>query len=508
MMELHILLWLPLFSAIIAYLAGRFGSPSYSKFIAVAVTLIETILAFIIWFRVDNLTDPFSTDDAMTWFKIGDLEITYHIGIDALSLPLLLLSMVVFLASVFSSFYIKEKEEVYYSLFLFLITGLVGTFIALDLFLFYIFWEIVLVPMFFMIAIWGGENRYYAAFKFFIYTHLASLVMLIGFILMYVYGADPETGVRTFNMIQLKANFAAGAATNPQIMLIFFLVFVGFVTKFPQVPVHTWLPDAHVQAPSPGSAILAGLLLKMGGYGLMRVGFWLFMDTDFFTTEEGVMARYVLLWVAVISMFYPALIALRQNDLKRMIAYSSITHMGVVLLGLAAYNEIGFMGALFMMIAHGVISPALFLLAGVIEHNTKSHTRDIDKVGGLGHKMPFATALFVFMGFASLGLPGLAGFVAEFLAFAAIFSSDLFDSIWGMILAYIAVLSIIITAGYYLWAMQRILFGKPTDELENTKPAKWWETAPVFFLGIFTLLLGVFPFIILDAVQEWAVVLF
>lgn len=497
MIELNILLWLPIIMAPVAYVAGRLGGPSLSKYIAVGVTIVELVLAFIIWATVGDLTDPFDANDAFVWFSMGDIEFTYHIGVDALSMPLLLLSMVVFIASIISSFYIKEKEEIYYALFLFLMTGLVGTFVALDLFLFYIFWEIVLVPMFFMIAIWGGDNKYYASFKFFIYTHLASLVMLIGFILIYVNGGN------NFNMIELKAYFAANPVENETIMLLFFLVFIGFVTKFPQVPVHTWLPDAHVQAPSPGSSILAGLLLKMGGYGLMRVGFWLFMDTGFFTSDLGVTTRYIILWIAVISMFYPAFIALQQQDLKRMIAYSSISHMGTVLLGLAAFEQIGFMGALFMMVAHGVISPGLFLLSGVIEHNTKSHTRDIDKVGGLGHKMPFTTALFVFMGFASAGLPGLAGFVAEFLAFSAIFSSDLMDSIWGWILATVAVLSIIITAGYYLWAMQRVLFGPPTDELDETEPAKWWESLPVFFLAFFTLVLGVVPFVILNSFEDW-----
>ncbi len=504
---LNFVLWFPIVMAIPTYLVGKLIKTEYSKWFAVGTVSITTILTFFLWIQdfigtsVSYSSNGFLYETRFDWFSSGSLTITYHIGVDGLSMPLLLLSQVVFLVSAFSSFFIHDQEELYYGLYLFLLTGLVGTFVALDLFLFYIFWEIVLVPMFFIIAIWGGSNKYYASMKFFIYTHLASLVMLIGLILMF------QAGNNTFNMVDLKANIAQNVAqlkiSMSTINIIFWLVFIGFIVKFPQVPFHTWLPDAHVQAPSPGSSILAGLLLKMGGYGLIRIGFWMLHDTGYFTSDFGINARILMGIVAAISMIYPAFIALRQIDMKKMIAYSSISHMGIVLLGLAAFNPAGLNAAMFMMVAHGVISPGLFLLAGIVEHNTKSHTRDMDRVSGLTEKMPFTSALFVALGFASAGLPGFAGFVAEFLGFTSAFNSPIFQDeyIWIPI---VAVLSVIVTAGYYLWAMRRVLFNKPSDEIGNTSEAKWWESGPVFVLAISALVLGLMPALIQRVMDEWA----
>ena len=503
---LNFILWFPIIMAVVTYLVGKMVNEGWAKWFAVGTVSITTILTFFLWIQdfvgtSTSYASGFLYETRGDWFKSGAVTITYHIGVDGLSMPLLLLTQVVFLVSAISSFYIHEREPLYYGLYLFLLTGLEGTFVALDLFLFYIFWEIVLVPMFFIIAIWGGANKYYASMKFFIYTHLASLIMLIGLIMMF------QNGNRTFNMVDLRANLATnvynGSVSMETINLIFWLVFIGFIVKFPQVPFHTWLPDAHVQAPSPGSSILAGLLLKMGGYGLIRVGFWLIADTGYFTNDFGKSARVFMGAMAAISMIYPAFIALRQIDLKKMIAYSSISHMGIVLLGLAAFNTEGFNAAIFMMVAHGIISPGLFLLAGIIEHNTKSHTRDMDKVSGLTFKMPFAAALFVFLGFGSAGLPGLAGFVAEFLGFTSAFNSDVFQgaNLW---IPVTAVLSVIVTAGYYLWAMRRVLFNTPSEEIENATFAKWWETGPVFVLAIVTLVLGVVPAVIQKVMDEWA----
>jgi NADH-quinone oxidoreductase subunit M len=490
-----------------------------TKWVTTGIVGLTTLYSIILW--IDNFTDykdrqtenGFLLHFKKTW--VADANINLSMGVDGLSMPLLILTQVVFLVSVVSSFYIKEQEGTYYAMVLVLLTGVTGTFVALDLFLFYIFWELVLVPMFFLIHMWGGPNRKYSAMKFFIYTHLASLVMLIGLFFLYIEGGS-TTGGRTFYLPDLKdnitANVASGVLSFDRIQLIFWLVFIGFVVKFPQVPVHTWLPDAHVEAPSPGSAILAGLLLKMGGYGLIRVGFWTFSDAKdpvtgdkFFLSPQGEDVRIVMAIVGVISMAYPALVALRQDDLKRMIAYSSISHMGIVMLGLAAYNEEGFNAAMYMMIAHGVISPALFLLSGVIEHNTKSHTRLMSQVGGLGHKMPFATGLFVFMGFASAGLPGLAGFIAEFEAFVAMFADeDLLGSDKWIWIPVAAVISVIITAGYYLWAIQKVLFNEATDELEKTEPGRWWEIGPIFVLAVFTLVLGLLPDIVWWVLDEFS----
>ncbi len=490
--------------ALPTYLIGR-KNPNIAKWITVIIVSATTFFSIFLWITKFAYGDRTATVDGfLLHYKavwIQSFGISFAVGVDGLSMPLVVLTQVIFLVSVVSSFYLHDQEGTYYSLMLVLLSAVTGTFIALDIFLFYIAWELVLVPMFFLIHIWGGPNRKYAAIKFFIYTHLASLVMLIGLFLIYINGG------KSFYLPDLKANLVG--VDYKTLALIFWLVFIGFVTKFPQVPLHTWLPDAHVQAPSPGSAILAGLLLKMGGYGLMRIPFWLYSDTNtggvtFFESDYGKNIRVIIAIIGVISMVWSAFIALQQDDLKRMIAYSSIGHMGIVLLGLAAFNPLGFNAAMYMMLAHGIISPGLFLLSGIVEHNTKSHTRLISKVGGLAHKMPLIGGLFVFLAFASAGLPGLAGFIAEFSAFVSLFDTSLFGSGKWVFIPVIAVLSVIVVAGYYLWALERVIMNKPTEEIENTKPGKWYETIPVATLAVLSLIFGLLPGIVWYVLDEWS----
>ncbi len=498
---LSILLWLPLIASPLTYVLSK-NKIGWAKWSATFITFVEMVYSFALWMLYtskDRFGDKYVTGDGFVflektdWIVVGKIKIYYALGVDGLSLPLIALTTVVFFASMVSSFYIKEREPLYYSLMLLLEAGVMGTFIALDLFLFYIAWEVVLVPMFFIIAYWGGPRRKYSAFKFFIYTHLASLFMLIGIFILY------NEGGATFYMPQLKTQLSTYADVG-RLIFAFYLLAIGFITKFPQVPVHTWLPDAHVEAPSPGSSVLAGLLLKMGGYGLIRLGVWLLPSSVF--TDPSSHVRLVLALLGVISMAYTAFVALSQKDMKRLIAYSSIGHMGVVSLGVASYTSEGINAAIFMMIAHGVISPALFLISGVIQHN--AGTRDMTVLKGLGNKMPVTSTLMVFSGFASAGLPGLAGFVAEFLMFAGLFKSDMFgygDTYFWITV--VALLSIIVVAGYYLWMLQRVVFGQP-EGLEVEHDGHWYELMPLWFLAFFILFLGWFPFVVLKVTDEFA----
>ena len=365
---------------------------------------------------------------------------------------MIILTALVSAIGVLSSWTIQKQVKGYFILYNLLASAMMGCFVALDFFLFYVFWELMLLPMYFLIGIWGGPNREYAAIKFFLYTLFGSVFMLLVMIGLYFSVIDPVTGNHTFSLVAManQANYIKSAILGPDNAMwryiAFAVLFVGFAIKVPMFPFHTWLPDAHVEAPTPISVILAGVLLKLGTYGMMRINFPLF-------PEVFHASMYVIGIFGAINIIYGAFCALAQQDLKKMVAYSSISHMGYVLLGLAAGNSEGMVGALYQMFNHGTITAMLFLLVGVIYD--RAHTRQIDKFGGLASYMPVYAAIVTVAWFASLGLPGLSGFISEAFVFVGAFSS-----VTTRYIAMVSVLGIVFGAAYLLWSLQRMFLGK------------------------------------------------
>jgi NADH-quinone oxidoreductase subunit M len=386
----------------------------------------------------------------------------------------------------------------YMILLLLLMTGMMGTFVALDMFLFYVFWEVMLLPMYFLIGVWGGPRREYAAIKFFLYTLAGSVLMLLAIIAVYYRSlpavmADGTLSARhTFNLLELAAQGRAGQfATALPILgfafskIIFVAFFIGFAIKIPMFPFHTWLPDAHVEAPTPISVILAGILLKMGPYGILRFNYPLLPDA----TEWAANAIAVF---GVINIIYAAYVALAQRDFKKMVAYSSVSHMGFTLLGMAAMTPMAISGAVYNMFTHGIISPALFLIVGVIYD--RAHHRDMERFGGLAKELPEYSGLTGLAFFASLGLPGLAGFIPEFMVLAGSFPVYLTFTV-------ISATAVIITAAYYLWAMQRVFLGKLNPAYAGFPDVNWRERIMLYPLAAIMVFLGFYPQFILNAIN-------
>ena len=425
------------------------------------------------------------------WIPVAGVE--YHLAVDGISLPLLVLSaLLTFLATIYSFHHIESpgRPKAFLALVLLLQVGMAGTFVAFDLVLFFVFFELVLVPMYFLIGIWGGENRRYAAIKLFLYTLAGSVFMLVGFIAL-SFGA-PE---RTFDITALQAFGAEGAFSAGFQNLVFIAVFLGFAIKVPMWPFHTWLPDAHTEAPTVGSVLLAGILLKMGTYGFVRIALPVLPDASVtFAPVVGVLA--------VIAIIYGALACLAQRDLKRLIAYSSIGHMGFVMLGIATLTPAGINAALFGMIAHGVITGMLFFLSGSIKH--RFGTREIAELGGgMLESVPRMGWVLGFVAVASLGLPGLAGFWGEFLALVAAFNpaEPIVEAGWltlFRVLVVFGAIGTVLTAGYFLWMMQRVLMGRAPERWreqppEDIHPIEFGAWSPLLVL---TLALGPLPFLL------------
>ncbi|MFO0983211.1 MAG: NADH-quinone oxidoreductase subunit M [Planctomycetota bacterium] len=471
------------------------GKDLLVKQVAAAITFVPFALSCWLYYQFDRNVPGYQFEQKAVWIQM--FNINYHVGVDGISLPLIFLTGLLLFVAVFSSWHIDKGVRGFFSLLLLLQVGITGVFVALDFFLFYVFWEIMLLPMYFLIGIWGGPRREYAAIKFFLYTLVGSVLMLVALIGLYLTAGKVAGHERTFSLIELARLGQAGQLQAVGSALfgmdfrywVFLFLFIGFAIKIPVFPFHTWLPDAHVEAPTPISVILAGILLKLGGYGLMRLNMSIFPDVMWDATLRSPTAWGVGIAVlGMINVVYGAFVAMAQKDFKKLVAYSSVSHMGYVLLGLAAATSAGVNGAALQMFNHGTSSAMLFLLVGVVYD--RAHHREIEGFGGLATTMPVYTGLATLGIFASLGLPGLAGFVSE--AMCLIGSYQTFP-----VITVISTTGIIVTAAFFLWTLQRVFLG-PVNEKYRTMPDV--NPREVFCLvpfGVLCILLGIVPNLLL-----------
>ncbi len=440
------------------------------RLIATAVTGFMFLLSLKLLISFDQTSAQIQFQERTLW--IPQLNVYYHLGVDGISILMIFATGLLSFLACLASFGIKERVKEYFALYLLLETGMMGTFLSLDLFLFYIFWEVVLVPMYFLIGIWGGSRKEYAAIKFFLYTLAGSMFMLIGIVALY-FNSNPHT----FNILELSHNQFALRFQQ----ILFMAFFLGFAIKVPVFPFHTWLPDAHVEAPTPISVLLAGVLLKMGTYGFFRISYPLFPEAArWFGPFMGILA--------VIGIIYGGFVAFAQTDFKKMVAYSSVSHMGFVLLGLAVFTEAGIAGAMLQMFNHAMITGALFLLVGVLYD--RAHTRDLNSFGGIWAKMPVYGSILIFISLASLGLPGLAGFISEFMVLIGSYPVYRWMTIASCV-------GILLAAAYLLYMVQRVLLGKLNPKWASLPDITKAEIFTLVPLMILVLLIGVYPMVAL-----------
>lgn len=488
------LIWLPILGSAVIILIPRDKADTI-KFVAAVATGIQLLVAIVLWTKFDSSTVGFQFQEKVSW--ISSLNIHYSLGIDGLSLPMALLTALLSFLCIFVSWKIEKAVKGYFALFLLLDAGMMGVFLSLDFFLFYVFWEVMLLPMYFLIGMWGGSQREYAAIKFFLYTLAGSVLMLIAILALYF-----ACG-RTFDMIEIMAIAPTALAGKlwwgfESLKVIWILLFIAFAIKVPIFPFHTWLPLAHVEAPTAVSVILAGVLLKMGTYGLLRISYPMLPD-------GAVWFAGALAILAMINIIWGALCALAQTDLKKMVAYSSINHMGYVMLGMSAVvaagakngtnliaAEAGLNGAVLQMFNHGIITAMLFILVGVIYD--RAHHRNIDGFGGLGVRMPIYTGIVALAFFAGLGLPGLSGFIGEAMCLIGAF--PMYRAI-----VIVSVFGILLNAAYFLWAFQRIFLGKLNEKYADLPEINRREIFTLVPLIVLVILLGIYPTPILDVMK-------
>ncbi|HEY4217566.1 MAG TPA: NADH-quinone oxidoreductase subunit M [Gemmatimonadaceae bacterium] len=460
------------------------GTAAWPRLLALLTFAVEFVVSLGLWFSFDSTNSAWQAVVDFSW--IPSWGIRFTIGVDGIAVIMVLLTtLIMLLASIGSWTSIRARAHSYYALLLVLTTGMLGVFLALDLFLFYVMWEVMLIPMYFIIGIWGGERRIYASLKFFIYTMVGSMLMLAAIVYLGLASRSPVTNIPNFNYDYVLSN---AAITPHAAMWLFGAFFLAFAVKVPMFPFHTWLPDAHVEAPTAGSVVLASIMLKLGTFGFIRLAVPLFPSAAMNPT-----IRSIILVLAVIGIVYGALVSLVQPDFKKLVAYSSVSHLGFVMLGIFALTVQSVQGALLVMVNHGISTGALFLLIGMIYE--RRHTRLIEDYGGIARVVPMFAAILTIVTLSSIGVPGTNGFVGEFLVLIGSFRTE-------PILAVIATTVVIIAAAYLLWAIQRILFNsldKPVNE--HIADLNFRELAILTPLVACIIWLGVYPKPVLDRMQ-------
>ena len=496
---LTLLLVVPAVGAAVVHLVGR--NANVARLAGLGISLIPLALSVLLllgFFPSSGIElreeRPFGSDLSYRAYELApwlpQTSVSYAVGVDELSVPLVFLTALLTTLALAVNWEEKHRVRAFYALFLLLETTIIGVFVALDFFLFFLFWEVSLVPMYFIIAVWGGPRKRYAALKFFFYTFVASIPVLLGIFVFFFYGG-------TFNMVQLIELARSGSLVPSGAIqnLVFIALLAGFGTKLPTWPLHTWLPDAHVEAPTGGSVILAGVLLKLGGYAIIRVNVEML--------PQGTREMYWLTAaLGVISILYGAIVCLAQQDLKRLVAFSSVSHMGFVTLGVAAAavagptpgGILGLGGAIFQMFAHGLVSAALFIIAGSMGH--RAGTRNISDFGGIASVNPKGSTFMMAAFLASLGLPGLVGFVAELAVFLGTYAA------FGL-LVLVPILTVIFTAAYYIWAMQRAIFGPLNPRWKDLHDMERHDVAPLAVLTALFAVFGILPFLLMNMTLEW-----